>query len=130
MRCAFKHLDTFGKCASFSGVIWPMEVQMDDYQKAQSGDMDEDVKAIFGEDSDIPADFSIPGILDKIPKDKKLPELFVTCGTEDFLCDQNQRFHELLEQKNVEHKFLQWPGIHGWKFWARSVELMMEDFLK
>ncbi|HJF00062.1 MAG TPA: esterase family protein [Sellimonas intestinalis] len=130
MRCAFRHPDTFGKCASFSGVIWPMEVEMDDYQKAQSGDMDQDILAIFGEGTSIPEDFSIPVILEGAEEKHKIPQLFVTCGTEDFLCGQNQNFHRFLEEKNIDHKFLQWPGIHGWKFWDRSVELMLEEFVK
>ncbi len=130
MRCALRHPDIFGKCASFSGVIWPMEVQIDDYQKAQSGDMEQDVLAIFGEGEDIPKNFAIPEILEEAKTNGQLPELFLTCGTEDFICEQNQAFHRLLEERNVDHTFLQWPGIHEWKFWNKSVELMIKEFME
>ena len=132
LRCALKYPETFRSCASFSGVLWPMEVKFDAYQIAQSGSMEDDVKAIFGENEIIPEEFSIPTLVDELYKKdiKSFPRLFLTCGTNDFLSEQNQRFHALLEEKQIPHSFCQWEGIHEWSFWDKSVEQMLKLFLE
>ncbi len=52
---------------------------------------------------------------------KKLPEMYITCGTEDFLIENNRDFHRFLEEEKVEHIYKEAPGIHDMKFWSEHI---------
>lgn len=53
-----------------------------------------------------------------IKENKKMPDIFLTCGREDFLYEANVKFHELLEEKGIEHVWRDIPGYeHEWGFW-------------
>ena len=51
-----------------------------------------------------------------------LPELFMACGTEDFLLGENRSFHRFLEEQDVNHEYTESPGEHNWTFWNQYVE--------
>ncbi len=52
---------------------------------------------------------------------RKLPEMYITCGTEDFLIENNREFHRFLEEEKVEHIYREAPGIHDMKFWSEHI---------
>ena len=47
----------------------------------------------------------------------KLPEIFMACGTEDFLLQRNREFHQFLQDQGVPHTYEEGPGIHDMRFW-------------
>lgn len=55
-------------------------------------------------------------------KIKALPFLYIDCGTEDFLFQNNRDFIDLLVEKQVPHEFRQLPGGHDWKYWDKQVQ--------
>lgn len=48
---------------------------------------------------------------------KKLPEIFMCCGTEDFLLEPNRVFHRFLEGEQVPHLYFESKGNHDQVFW-------------
>lgn len=48
---------------------------------------------------------------------KKLPEIFMACGTEDFLLENNRSFHNFLNENDVMHTYIESAGGHDMKFW-------------
>ncbi|HMQ04118.1 MAG TPA: alpha/beta hydrolase family protein [Pyrinomonadaceae bacterium] len=54
-------------------------------------------------------------------KIKSMPFLYVDCGTEDFLFQNNREFVSLLVEKKVPHEYRQLPGAHNWAFWDKQV---------
>ncbi|PXV86834.1 S-formylglutathione hydrolase FrmB [Lachnotalea glycerini] len=62
-------------------------------------------------------------LVKKLKKEnKQLPSLFMACGTEDFLLQENRRFHKFLVDENVDVVYQESPGIHDWKFWNEYLE--------
>lgn len=59
-------------------------------------------------------------------KAKALPFIYLDCGTEDFLIEQNRDFAALLFEKKIPHEFRQLPGRHDWVYWDRQVEEFLE----
>lgn len=58
----------------------------------------------------------------KIARDKSyLPELWIDCGTEDFLFSDNEMFHRILEEQMVSHCYNINPGEHNWDYWNRHL---------
>jgi putative tributyrin esterase len=52
---------------------------------------------------------------------KKIPFLYLDCGTEDFLIQQNRDFASLLLEKKIPHEFRQLPGKHDWNYWDSQI---------
>lgn len=53
---------------------------------------------------------------------KDIPRLFMACGTEDFLLNQNREFHQFLVDQKVPVKYVEDTGVHDWAFWNKMIE--------
>lgn len=51
----------------------------------------------------------------------ELPKLFLACGTEDFLIQENRQFHQFLLEQQVPVTYLEDAGVHDWKFWKKTI---------
>ncbi len=50
-----------------------------------------------------------------------LPKLYIACGTEDFLIEQNREFHTYLTKIGYTHSYTESPGEHNWDFWREYI---------
>jgi S-formylglutathione hydrolase FrmB len=130
MRCAFERPDVFGYCGSFSGAynikeLFTMSTQTADVLE---GFM-EDIKAIFGENADIPVSSEIPIILEKAKGKKQLPKLYLMCGTDDFIYNQSVAVHQCLQKLEIDHIYEEYKGFHEWDIWDDAIERMLTLFL-
>jgi len=130
IHTALAYPDNFGKLAALSSALIVHEVAgmregngnpvaNYEYYRECFGDPEK----LLGSDNDPEA------LIDKLlAEGKKLPGIFMACGTEDFLIENNREFHRFLESRNVPHEYLEGPGIHDMNFWreygARSIEKM------
>ena len=55
-----------------------------------------------------------------------IPQLYLACGTEDFLIEQNRDYRDFLKQEAIEFTYVESPGIHDWKFWDTYIEKVIE----
>ncbi|MDB4874245.1 MAG: hypothetical protein JWM41_691 [Gemmatimonadetes bacterium] len=51
-----------------------------------------------------------------------LPALFIDCGQDDGLVDQNRALHAELTRLGVAHSYAEWPGAHTWRYWSTHVK--------
>ena len=60
-----------------------------------------------------------------------MPEIFMACGTEDFLLEPNRAFHKFLDEQGVKHVYMESKGIHDMIFWqeyaAKFVPMMFGE---
>ncbi len=61
---------------------------------------------------------------------ESIPRLFVACGSEDFLFQQNCDFHEYLVSIGYPHEWWVKPGIHDFDFWNQSMQASMDWLMK
>lgn len=54
--------------------------------------------------------------------DADLPALYVACGTEDVLIDQNQRFLAAAAACGVPLASRITPGDHDWDYWDSAIQ--------
>jgi S-formylglutathione hydrolase FrmB len=59
-------------------------------------------------------------------KVKSLPYVFQSCGTEDFLIQNNRDFLSILNERKVPHEYREHPGIHDWVFWDDQVREFLD----
>lgn len=52
---------------------------------------------------------------------KKLPDMYLCCGTEDFLIEPNRAMHRFLTDLNVPHEYHEGPGQHDMRFWSEHI---------
>ncbi|MEI6339858.1 MAG: alpha/beta hydrolase-fold protein [Verrucomicrobiota bacterium] len=61
------------------------------------------------------------------PTNWKLPPVYLHCGSEDRLLEQNHAMHKFLKEQDVACEFLETPGKHNWAFW-KSASAGIIDF--
>lgn len=63
----------------------------------------------------------------QLSKKKKLPNIFLTCGTDDFLYKRNQKFARDLKKRNITYTWISEKGyVHEWRFWDLSIERFLD----
>ena len=51
-----------------------------------------------------------------------LPALFIACGSEDFLVNDNRKMHAHLEKLGYDVTYEESPGTHNWEFWDDKIQ--------
>lgn len=76
-----------------------------------------DLNQLLGSDKDPEA------LIIKLKKENKsIPKIYMACGSEDFLIRENRSYHDFLASEEVEHTYVEGPGIHDWNFWNEYIE--------
>ncbi len=55
--------------------------------------------------------------------------LYLTCGEEDFLYQNNLRFSEAVSKSPLPYYFRSAHGVHDWKFWDMQIQEAIRFFL-
>jgi S-formylglutathione hydrolase FrmB len=53
------------------------------------------------------------------------PRLFLACGTEDGLLEENRRFHKHLDSLHYEHTYEESSGSHEWGYWDAQIQRVL-----
>lgn len=116
--------DQFGKIIAFSSAMIADEItnQEPGYSNAIA-DYDYYVTT-FGDLSKLETSENNPKYQIKklIEENKQVPPIFMACGTEDFLLEQNRDFHKFLTEQEVDVTYYESKGVHDWKFWNEYLE--------
>jgi putative tributyrin esterase len=121
LKFGLKFPEMFSVAGSFSGALGAATTIVDEKNKALAGS----IMNVFGEaNTQTRKDNDIFAMLKAMPpeKIKQLPFIYLDCGTEDFLFQNNRDFVNLLIEKKVPHEFRQLPGGHTWDFWDSQVQ--------
>ena len=51
-----------------------------------------------------------------------LPELWIDCGTDDYLIEGNRAFHRELDDAQIPHAYHEFSGAHGWDYANQHIE--------
>lgn len=109
-RCAFTHPRSYGAAASLSGAL--------ELAKIASSPHGSRIplpyrRAVYGDDMrpeellDLLSPAQIPC----------LPELFMVCGTEDFIFPSNENFYRMGSAMGLRLTYRKHPGAHNWDCW-------------
>jgi len=125
IKFGLKYPDLFAVVGSFSGAIGAATVT----EKEIPGGVGKSIDELFGPRGSVirkandPFDIVRRASPDQI---KKFPFLYLDCGTEDFLFQNNRDFVALLIEKRVPHEFRELPGGHAWPYWNAQ----LQEFLR
>ena len=61
-------------------------------------------------------------VTERLKKEEKIQPIFMACGSEDFLLNENHEFRDFLLKNKVDFTYKESTGIHDWKFWNEYLE--------
>jgi S-formylglutathione hydrolase FrmB len=116
-KLALNHPERFGAAGSFSGAV-DMRARVQQVE-------DEHVELVdcvmgngpFRECNDLPA-----LLRRRVKEGAALPPLYQSCGTEDFLYEDNQHFRRVADKLGVDLTTDFRPGEHNWDFWDTDIQ--------
>lgn len=120
--------DRFGKIGAMSSALIVHEVAGMKPGIGNNVANYEYYRECFGEPGDVLTSDSNPETLaDKlIAQNKKIPEIYMCCGTEDFLLENNREFHRFLESRSIPHEYRESGGNHDMQFWNEYTEKIIK----
>ena len=123
MTLGLRHPDMFAAIASMSGALaiaQPAITKPITEPKIKKV-LDDDFGAL---DNPLRAEEDPFELIKKVPADK-LPDLYFSIGSSDFLLKSNLDFLELLTKLKVRFRFSEVPGIHEWPVWDEQIRVIL-----
>ncbi len=114
---AFRHKDVFGAVGSMSGVT-----------NVHFGLENLELGKFLGKDNENWVNASVMNQIDKI-KNGELA-IYVDCGVNDFLFEDNKQFNAALWEKGIDHEFTIRQGVHDGDYWNNSIDYHILFFCK
>ncbi len=126
LRLALTRPEGFAAAASLSGAL-DLNKRLSEIGRPGSRFSREEWAAIFGSASKADGtDADLYTVAQKVAAAKSThPRLFVACGTEDELIEENRGFHRHLESVHYEHTYEEGPGKHEWRYWDAQIEQVL-----
>jgi putative tributyrin esterase len=122
VKLAMEKPEQYAACASLSGAIDLLAI----VQQLQDGTISgpfqwsrlfERPEKIAGSDADL---FAL--IAKRCEQGVKLPRVFQSCGTEDFIYQANVSARQKLEALGVDLTYEEHPGKHDWDYWDTHIQ--------
>jgi S-formylglutathione hydrolase FrmB len=119
IHSAFAHPEVFGSVIALSSALIT-----DAVSRLQEGQGNEVApysyyRHVFGPLEKLPGSHSDPKALARelAGKPELWPRLYMACGTEDILIEENRDFHRYLGELGFPHGYVEDQGAHDWGFW-------------
>ena len=134
MKMALTYPERYKAAASFSGALamtQMLQTKFPEEAEPWMKRLELDLPLIFGYNTDIAGSKQDVFWLaaDLKAKGKKIPDLYISCGTEDFIYPASQAFDGHLSSLDIPHTFYEAPGVHEWGFWDAEVKRFLERVL-
>ena len=130
IRNGLKYHETFGAVISLSGALVVDESLLEKVEKPKyPAETMEYRHQVYGEDLEaaLKSDRNPAWLVEKMCRENiPFPDIYMACGTEDFLLEKNQAFSDLLTKNHVPHVFETAPGGHEWDFWDQHIKKALD----
>jgi len=100
--------ELFSSVSSLSGAFHVFNNKVNEWIENVAGPYNKEVYDSY---------YLYPRIEKFLTEEENFCPLYIHCGTEDSLIEENRKFHTFLEQKKIEHTYLESNGEHNWDFW-------------
>jgi len=127
IKVALTYPERFGLCASLSGAL--------DVSKLDRLGSLAELRGIFGYELNSAEELAgsahdVFAIAEaRAKKGLEFPRLYMWCGSDDYLLDNSQRFHKLLEELGIPHTYEESEGCHAWEWWDLHIQDALEYLL-
>ena len=124
LKCALKYPEQYAGCAAFSPACI-----LQDLEKYLGDQMDyTELQAIWGMNLEKMEENDVRVLAKECEKKTLKPDIFVTCGTEDFIHDMSVKLKDFMKDVDIPFTYREWPGSHEFYLWNKSLHLACEHF--
>ena len=120
--------ETFGKIGALSSALIVHEIA--GMQPGQSNAVAnyEYYRECFGDLNTVLERDTNPEVLARKLKKAgaNIPSIYMCCGTEDFLLENNRQLHRFLEAEGIRHEYHEGPGRHDMAFWSEHIRYIVQ----
>ena len=115
-RLALSNPGVYSHAASMSGVMMIGSQPLNN--PLRSPEFDEELRRIFSENP-VGTNHDLLHLITQSSAAGQLPNLWMDCGTSDFLFDDNQTFFAKLQEMDIAVRYEVSDGSHDWQYWNR-----------
>lgn len=128
IRNGLKYCDIFGSVIALSSALITDGIADPSVDFTKTVASRKYYEKTFGKLDELPGSENDPKALAKrVVEDRKpFPNLYMACGTEDFLLNENRDFKEYLQSLGVRFTYRETAGAHDWKFWNPQIEYALD----
>lgn len=119
-----KHFDMFSAVGVFSGAVGFAR----EFPEARNDEkMVKELGPVFGpKGSPARAERDPFAMVEKVPA-AQMPLLYIACGGQDFLLNQNRSFVAMLASKKIPYEYREVsPRVHSWDFWDEQIQVFLD----
>lgn len=128
LHTAFRYPETFGKVFALSSALIIHEVK--NMKPGRGNDIAnyDYYRLMFGQPGMLEESENNPEELIRqlLFEGKKIPDIFMACGTSDFLLENNRDFAAFLKENGVEYTYQESEGYHNFDFWNKNLDIVMK----
>lgn len=130
VRNGLKYSDTFGAIVGLSSAfVIDEDMLIPNPDPHFPSERQEWKQAVYGRDLEavLKSDKNPRVLIEEMLKDNtQIPDIYLACGTEDFLYEKNVKFVEFLKEHDVPVQFETAPGGHEWDFWDTFIKKALD----
>lgn len=121
MKCVATAPEKYAGCIALSSCFYPMDRSL--WRNDVAGSEQDEWKAILGPELPFGDENDIEKLTEKaLAAGKKLPKLYMACGTEDGLLRMSRKLHDFFLTNDIPCSYEEWSGIHDWWFWDTGIQ--------
>ena len=123
LRTGLKYHENFGAIAALSAALIIEDTVASSNNGTEIINRRSYLESVFGDlDNLIGSDNDPKALIASLRKvGAKIPEIYLCCGTEDFLIENNRRFRKFLMEQDIKHTYVEGAGAHTWEFWDEYI---------
>lgn len=136
LKAAFARPEQYGICCALSSGSLFMKDWLDDVRKDKEkarefyGQMITDLEAMFGDNLICKDEDDLLIMAKKSEKSPLKPQIYMSCGTEDYLLDLNRQFAEEMKKLDYPYIYEEISGAHDWYFFDQALKRALEWITK
>lgn len=130
-KIGFTYPERFNGVGIFSGALamsMLATAETDPHAEDWLKRLDKDLPLVFGDATTIPGspndDFWL--VSKAVQESKPIPNLYICCGTEDFVYQNTVAFCQHLQANGIDYTYSEEPETHNWGYWDRQLEEMLK----
>lgn len=114
-KWALNRPDQISAAASLSGALDIVRIM-------KNSDLEGVIRLAFGDENVSGTEHDLFSLIEKAGTNEQKPLLYQSCGTDDFLYEDNICFKEHCEKTNYDLTTDFGPGEHEWGYWDKSIQ--------
>ncbi len=126
MKIGMTYPDRYSVIGSFSGALLMAQTAAEaiaDDAEAWLKRLEADIRLVFDDVHHVvggPEDL-LWLAADLVAKKEERPNMYLSCGTDDFILESTAIFCKQLDALKLDYKYYEGPGAHEWAFWDQEV---------